>query len=142
MALFLCFAGRSRNLLFSHKAHEGQCNLDEEAKTLTEQLEKMQLPNSNLLTGLVEMLKLKMGKENTLLLKDHDYFRPRKRQSSGGESAESWPPPKIGVGAPGAAAKRSSFHPSEILSSIVIDNNNNKSETLNKEPIIIDLLSD
>lgn len=127
--------GRSRNLLFSHKAHEGQCNLDEEAKTIQEQLENMQLPNSNLLSGLLDMLKTKMSKENTLL-KDHDYFRPRKRPASIVEGDESRLPAKI-------SASKLAFNAENILNSIILENTNNKSAPLNtKEPIVIDLLSE
>ncbi|XP_065213552.1 uncharacterized protein LOC135840793 [Planococcus citri] len=128
--------GHSRNLLFSHKAHEGQCDLDEEAKTLTKQLENMQLPNSNLLSGLLDMLKTKIGKENTLL-KDHDYFRPRKRAGSILVGEESRLPAKL-------SSSKFSFNDENILNSIILENtNNNKTGPLNtKEPVVIDLLSE
>lgn len=127
-------AGRSRNLLFSHKAHEGQCNLDEEAKTLSEQLENMQLPNSNLLSGLLDMLKTKMGKENALV-KDHDYFRPRKRPASFMEGDEQHLPAKIN-------ASKLAFNAENILNSIILENTNHKSLANTKEPVVIDLLSE
>lgn len=121
----------SRNLLFSHKAHEGQCNIEEETKTISEQLQRMQIPDSNVLTGLVEMLKLKIGKES-LLLKDHDYFRPRKRQNSGSvATSDSWLPTKM--------AKISDRE----TNTIILENDVNKTDSSQiQEPVIIDLLSD
>lgn len=130
----LPIAGRSRTLLFSQEAHEGQCNLDEEAKTLTEQLEKMQLPDSNVLTGILDMLKLKFEKKDSQL-KEHDYFRPRKRAASSNFAGdESWPPPKM------AAQLMSELK--SVASSIVVDNKNKSEAWSAKEPVVIDLLSD
>lgn len=125
--------GRSRTLLFSQKTHEGQCNLDEEAKTLAEQLEKMQLPESNVLTGILDMLKVKfMNKESQL--KEHDYFRPRKRAASNYAGDESWPPPKI--------TKHLMSELKTLANTIVVDNNNKSEMRDINEPIVIDLLSD
>ncbi|XKL69224.1 hypothetical protein PGB90_006993 [Kerria lacca] len=122
----------SRNLLFSHKSHEGQCNLEEETKTLSEQLQKIELPNSKVLTNLLELLKLKIGKDNSLL-KDHDYFKPRKRPSPTNMGNE-WLPSKI--------PKTITNHLLNMTDTITLGEKN-KSNILNfKEPVIVDLLSD
>ncbi|KAK7574043.1 hypothetical protein V9T40_011234 [Parthenolecanium corni] len=121
----------SRNLLFSHKAHEGQCNIEEETKAISEQLQRMQIPDSNVLSGLLEMLKLKIGKESSLL-KDHDYFRPRKRQNSGNVPAgDSWLPSKM--------AKISELETNTIILENIV---NKTGRTQVQEPVVIDLLSD
>lgn len=130
--IFVCVVRTpSRNLLFSHKAHEGQCNIEEETKAISEQLQRMQIPDSNVLTGLLEVLKLKIGKESSLL-KDHDYFRPRKRENSGSVAAgDSWLPLKMA---------RISDH---ATNTVILENNVNKTgSTQIQEPVIIDLLSD
>ncbi len=117
----------SRNLLFSHKAHEGQCNIEEETKTITEQLKTMQLPDAKVLSGILEMLKLKIGKEDSLV-KDHDYFRPRKRSAS--SSIDFWPPSKL--------IKNSE----NVINTLILDNNNKSDSSNFDKPVIIDILSD
>lgn len=117
--------------MFSHKAHEGQCNIEEETKAISEQLQRMQIPDSNVLSGLLEMLKLKIGKESSLL-KDHDYFRPRKRQNSGNVPAgDSWLPSKM--------AKISELETNTIILENIV---NKTGRTQVQEPVVIDLLSD
>ena len=95
---------------------------------LTEQLEKMQLPDAHVLSSVLDMLKL--GNSDALL-KDHDYFRPRKRLAAEIIGDESWPPPKI--------LARMASELKNIASTVVIEK---KKEQLAKEPVIIDLLSD
>ena len=95
---------------------------------LTEQLEKMQLPDSHVLSSVMEMLKL--GKTDSLL-KDHDYFRPRKRSASEMLGEGSWPPPKI--------LARMATELQNITTTLVMEK---KGEQRTKEPVIIDLLSD
>ena len=95
---------------------------------LTEQLEKMQLPDAHVLSSVLEMLKL--GKSESLST-DHDYFRPRKRLAAEMIGDESWPPPKI--------LAKMATELKNIASTFVIDK---KREQHSKEPIIIDLLSD
>lgn len=95
---------------------------------LTEQLEKMQFPDSHVLSSVLDMLKL--GKSDSLL-KDHDYFRPRKRFASEVVGDESWPPP--------TTLARMAAELKNMASTFVIEK---KKQQHTKEPVIIDLLSD
>ena len=86
----------------------------------------MQLPDAHVLSSIMEMLKL--GKSDSLL-KDHDYFRPRKRLASEMVEDESWPPPKI--------LARMASELKNMASTFVIDK---KEDQRTKEPVVIDLL--
>lgn len=108
----------------------------------------MQLPDAKILTGLLEMMKAKINKEDSLLPNDHDYFRPRKRTASEANDVRPDDLLSIATSLPvSKILKNSQNFVDNLLTTTTVNNQNNIINGLDAlvshEPVtVIDLLSD